>query len=236
MTGNPYPQAKKIEVVDLENPSNICTLGEFPIGLSQAVGGFTKHGPLVCGGYNSGDGTRPNKCYKHNSSGQFEETEEKLQSKREGASAVVLPNETLWIQGGWDGSVWLASTEIFDLEGSQDGIELEKKSRAQCAMMINSTTAFITGGNTGSWSAETFFFNVQTGKRTKGPKMNVQRGHHGCALFIYNGQNYVMVAGGLPFTSSTEILDLQNGDQWNYGMSSFAKTFNKLTKQNVWEW
>merc|ERR1712062_863443 len=55
LTGMPPRYAKKIEVVDLQNPLKSCTLPEeFPARLYGAAGGFTKDGPLLCGGYNTG--------------------------------------------------------------------------------------------------------------------------------------------------------------------------------------
>ena len=61
LTGFPRNEAKRIEVVDLQNPQNSCTLPEeFPTRLDGAIGGFTKVGPLLCGGFNYDTMTRSN--------------------------------------------------------------------------------------------------------------------------------------------------------------------------------
>ena len=196
----------------------------------SAVSGFTKDGPLLCGGWNYDTGFRSNACFTLKDS-KFVEADVNLQTKRDGASAVVLPNGELWIQGGNDdGNRRLSTSETMSLQGSQYGMELEKGISMHCSMMINTTTAFITGGFTGSgWSKETYFVDVQNWKLTKGPQMEEARGWHGCAAFMHNGVNYAVVTGGLSNgndISSTEILDLDSGTlEWTKGKCNF---FNKV--------
>ena len=219
LTGDSSRQAKKIEVVDLQNPLNSCTLPEeFPTRLYYAVGGFTNDGLLLCSGYNWDTDSRSNACFTLKNS-KFTEVEVKLQTERNGASAVVLPNGELWIQGGHDGNNRLSTTETISLEGSQTGMELEKGIGAHCSMMINATTAFITGGFTGSWTKETYFVDIHNWKWTKGPQMEEARAWHGCAVFMHNNHNYALVSGGeYPYLSSTEILDLDSGlMEWTKG-------------------
>merc|ERR1719367_2697319 len=201
-------EAKKIEVVDLQNPQNSCSLPEeFPTKLVCATGGFTQDGPLLCGGFNIYTDSRSNACFTLKDS-KFVEADVKLQTKRELASSVVLPNGELWIQGGEDGNYnRLSTSETMSLQGSQYGMELEKAIVGHCSMMINATTAFITGGYTGSVSRETFFVDIQNWKLTKGPQMEEARGYHGCAVFMHNYKNYAVVAGGWRngnYLSSTE--------------------------------
>ena len=219
LTGNPSIEAKKIEVVDLQNPQNSCSLPEeFPMKLISAVGGLTKDGPLLCGGYNLDTNSESNGCFTlHNS--KFVETDVKLQTKRDWASAVVLPNGELWIQGGLNGNNRLSTTETISLEGSQTGMELEKAIFGHCSMMINATTAFITGGYTGSWTKDTYFVDIHNWKWTKGPQMEERRISHGCEVFMHNNHNYALVSGGeYPYLSSTEILDLDSGIlEWTKG-------------------
>ena len=79
--------------------------------------------------------------------------------------------------------------------------------------MINATTAFITGGYTGSDSRETYFIDIHNWKLTKGPQMEEARYAHGCAVFMHNYKNYAVVAGGYNdygHHSSTESLDLDS--------------------------
>ena len=220
LTGYPEDEAKKIEVVDLQNPLDSCSLPEeFPTRLDSAVGGFTNDGPLLCSGYNPDTDSRSNACFTLNNS-KFKEAEVKLQTERRSASAVVLPNGELWSQGGYDGNGdRLSTTETISLEGSQTGMELENRSE-HCSMMINARTAFITGGHTGYDSRETLFVDIHNWKKTQGPQMQEARTDHGCAVFMHNNRNYALVAGGRysPASTSAEILDLDSGTmEWTKG-------------------
>ena len=98
-------------------------------------------------------------------------------------------------------------------------MELEKRISAHCSMMINATTAFITGGYTGSRTKDTYFVDIHNWKWTKGPQMEEARGYHGCEVFMHNNHNYALVSGGeYPYLSSTEILDLDSGlMEWTKG-------------------
>merc|ERR1711982_32258 len=92
-------------------------------------------------------------------------------------------------------------------------MELEKANAGHCSMMINATTAFITGGYTGSDSRETYFIHIHNWKWTKGPQMEEARFYHGCAVFMHNNKNCAVVAGGYNSDNnlkSTEILDLDS--------------------------
>ena len=122
-----------------------------------------------------------------------------------------------------------------NLQGSQTGIELRdtygspKPMAHHCSMMVNATTAFITGGyrgrihsrpaNNEQISRETYFVDVQNWKLTKGPEMKEGRYGHGCAVFMHNNVKYAIVAGGqqtYDYLTSTEILDMDSGivDSW----------------------
>ena len=222
LTGEPSRQAKKIEVVDLQNPMNSCTLlEEFPTKLARAVGGFSKDGPLLCGGFNYDTRSRSNACFTLKDSKVVEADVRfvRLQTKRDGASAVVLPNGELWIQGGFNGNTF-STSETMSLQGSKPGMELEKGISGHCSVMINATTAFITGGFTGSYSRETYFVDIHNWRWTKGPQMEVTRTNHGCAVIMQNDKNYAVIAGGYNYNglSSTEILDLDSGTlEWTKG-------------------
>ena len=220
LTGGTSDEAKKIEVVDLQNPQNSCTLPEkFPARLRWATGGFTQDGPLLCGGFNYYTRSHSNACFTLKGF-KFKETDVKLQTKRSGASAVVLPNGELWIQGGYDGKNSLSTSETMSLQGSKPGMELEKGISGHCSTMINATTAFITGGFTGSYSRETYFVDIHNWRWTKGPQMEVTRTNHGCAVIMQNDKNYAVIAGGYNYDglSSTEILDLDSGTlEWTKG-------------------
>ena len=221
----------KIEVLDLQNPLKSCSLlEEFPKRLTSAVGGFTKDGPLLCGGYNSDTYSMSKDCFIMNNNTKFFEASVSLQTEREKASAIVLPNGTLWIQGGSnEGSkkapVRLRSSETMSLQESEYGMELEEPNKNHCSVLINSTTAFVTGGynGPGTSSSVTYFVDINNSKSSKGPYMKEARRQHGCALFRHNNHNYVIVAGGISLqtkTSSTEILNLDSQLlEWTKGKS-----------------
>ena len=44
-----------------------------------------------------------------------------------------------------------------------------------CSMMLNSTTAFITGGKTESWTKETYFFDIIDWTWSKRPELNKKK-------------------------------------------------------------
>ena len=203
--------------------------------MNDAVGGLTKDGPLLCGGYNreSGYDWDPdyvsNDCFTlHNS--KFVASYVKLQSERNKASAIVLPNGELWIHGGEARLSKLSSSETVSLQGSKNGMEMEEAIKRHCSVMINSTTAFVTGGKTWHYSYSTYFVNIINWTWTQGPQLKETRADHGCTVFIHNnGQKYAIVAGGRKGCctySSTEILDLNNGIlEWTTGKSpKFAPT------------
>ena len=116
---------KKIEVIDVQNPLNSCSLPEeFPTRLFDAVGGLTKDGPLLCGGYNLDTDTPSNECFTFQNS-KFIATHVRLRSERYWASAVVLPDGELWIHGGSAKLEKLSSSETVTMQGSKDGMEME---------------------------------------------------------------------------------------------------------------
>ena len=225
---------KKIEVVDVQNPLNSCSLPwKFPLSLRNAVGGFTKDGPLLCTGYSPD-------IYKYKSNDcfilgktRFLNTDVKLQTERDKATAVVLPNGELWIQGGSKGNR-LKSIEVLSLQGSEYGMELEIAVSDHCSMLINSTTIFITGGNIGgSITSETYFVDIHNLISSKGPNMKEVRRSHGCAVFRHNNHKYAVVAGNLfgPLSSSMEILDLDSQIlEWTKGKSSNSTSTIKNCK------
>ena len=211
-------ETRLIEVVDLQNPSHSCSLPEkFPKRLTKAVGGFTKDGPLLCGGDNSDIDSESKDCYTLHKS-KFVKTEVNLQEERQKASAVVLPNGELWIQGGSNSIPRLKSSETISLQRSECGMELEQPNFSHCSMLINSTTVFISGGFDGGGvsKSETYFVDIYNWKSSKGPDMEEARRAHGCAVFKHNNHNYAIVAGGIvspdqpTMTSSTEFLDLDS--------------------------
>merc|ERR1712062_188856 len=102
-------------------------------------------------------------------------------------------------------------SETMSLQGSQNGMELEKGFSGHCSMMINATTALITGGFTESWSKETYFVDIHNWKWTKGPELPVKMGY----FPLVSTSQGIMAVGGRDNTNrryKDEILILKCQD------------------------
>ena len=140
-TGYPYDNGRKVEVIDLTNPSKTCVLSaDFPYELRSAVGGFTSSGPMICSGYYGyGSSSSSADCYSLRSNGQFVKINElTMDTKRDEASSIVTEDGKLMISGGYSGD-YLADTEIVNVPESktEDGFELPNGMYHQCSVLIN---------------------------------------------------------------------------------------------------
>ena len=202
---------RKVEVIDLTNPSKTCILSaDFPYQLEYAVGGFTSSGPMVCSGWYGN--SRSADCYSLRSNGQFVKISElTMDTPRSDASSIVTEDGKLMISGGWNGGR-LADTEIINVLESktEDGFELPNGISDHCSVLINTTTVMVLGGYDGLLTQKsTYFINLETLQVTDGPEMQEARRYFGCAVFEHNQHNFVIAAGGFPSTDSTEFLQLE---------------------------
>ena len=113
-TGDPNAESVKTEVIDVGDAGNVCNdLPDYPLTLDGASGGLVQNSgekyPVVCGGYYYGDYF--DMCVTMGKS------EFKLLHARAYGSAVLLPDETLWITGGKGGEFGeeLSSSEIIKI-------------------------------------------------------------------------------------------------------------------------
>merc|ERR1711860_365616 len=91
VTGGRYSQ-KKTEV--WPKPESQCTLPDFPLKVSGAVGFWTAQGPMVCGG------DEVNECFLYKNHQWMPSTN--MRTPRDSASAVQIdPNQAIII-GGWN--------------------------------------------------------------------------------------------------------------------------------------
>ncbi len=63
-TGNPWKEAVKTEIIDLNSYESKCNnLPDFPLSLRGSTGGYVSDSsPLICGGYDKNDHTMSD-CY-----------------------------------------------------------------------------------------------------------------------------------------------------------------------------
>ena len=113
-TGDPNVESVKTEVIDVNNPLNVCNgLPDYPLTLDGASGGlvddFGEKYPIVCGGYYYGE--------YFDTCVAVGKTEFKLVHARAYGAAVSLPGDILWISGGKGGEFGgeLSSTEIVEI-------------------------------------------------------------------------------------------------------------------------
>merc|ERR1712013_577604 len=83
-----------------------------------------------------------------------------------------------------------------------------------CMVTTGDSQAIMTGGH--GCSKCVYKYNMETGASTQLQNMNEGRSSHGCALYQYGGEEYVLVAGGWDGhhnLRSSEVLSLTTG-QW----------------------
>ena len=220
--------AKKVEVMDLVTPSKSCTLSDFPIKLSYAIGAFTPLGPIICSGYNPDlpdTSSRIGHCFalKSNGSNFLQSSVASLNTPRYQASGFVSNLGELIISGGTDnGGNNTNSGEItnFDQE-NVDGFVLNEKIQGHCSILVNASTAMILGGRDDGLSNvnSTYYLDLNTFQVTDGPTMQERRSKFGCAVFEHNKHKFVIAAGGWSINGphpGTEILNLET-EIWTTG-------------------
>ncbi len=198
-------QVTETEVIDLENPNNICDpLPDYPFGVDGATGvlldGKT---PIVCGGefitY-----AQSNQCFKLDpDSRDWVEVASMIEAREEAAS-IALDNETIWITGGSDGNTF-ASTELAKplVAASEPGPDLPFAVANHCLLKLSSSIAMLIGGTTSeaTVTSSTLFIDITPtdgfGSSAYGPQLDIARGYHACGI-VKDGSDgqVVVVAGG----------------------------------------
>ena len=227
-TGWPFENGLITEIVDLNNPQFSCRgLPPFPYQVAAGAGGLIAQDlPMVCGG----------NTYIHHT---YRLTHDcfVLEDKRwkrtitlkfplEGMSSTIWKNQLLLL-GGQQQRVFghQKSIQTFGIS------HLVSKRRSaykrisygwskQCIIKVDENTILVTGGRTGTtWHptmneirSETFYINLKTNRRFRGPSMNSKRYGHGCAKFTFGASNQPMaiVAGGQPWVQTVEIKSIRN--------------------------
>jgi hypothetical protein len=208
-TGEPRSTAVKSEVIDLEDPSNICqNLEDYPNGVYGAVGGFLNQGdPLVCGG-----SPYTKVCHVVNQPGQ---SSEMLEERSESAS-LTLNSSHLWVTGGKNGNGFLQTSEFVSIgQPSVQGPDLPYAVAGHCLVGVNSSTALLCGGqkNYGGILNECHYMDLEDHSWSPGPSMMTKRVEHSCVIFksaAHQGRTVVIAAGGYNAydnLDSVELLD-----------------------------
>jgi hypothetical protein len=218
--------SKKMEILDLDDPTNVCQpsfLADYPIdGVESASGGLlTNNNALICGGWGS-SGKFLDDCFSINHNG-IKRTA-RLSQPRSYAASVVWNSTTLWLTGGWlDGSERTKSTEFVQLTGSTPGPDLPLEVSYHCLVSLNDTTLLLIGGRLqgGTYSKATYYYNTDHNTWTDGPSLTIGRDDHSCALFKspqHGHTDTVIVTGGFDGgeLASTEFLNLES-NSWQSG-------------------
>ena len=208
-------------------PESQCHLPDYPLGVSDAVGFWTAHGPTVCGGIGGGKGRRLNKCFIYKEHQWMPWTN--MGTARARASAIQIDSNQALIIGGYDeNQTDLKTTELISSSGSEEGKDFPVTIFEHCSFKVNATHVIVTGGvQDWSRSTSTWFVDLTTTTVTPGPNMKTKRSNHGCSMFKQGTKSFGIVSGGWKSggkLDSTEMIDLdQESPTWTEGMQDKSK-------------
>jgi hypothetical protein len=224
-TGETDEESKKMEIIDLDDPTNVCQpsfLGDYPLEeVYGASGGLlTNNNALICGGLDMVD-KRLDDCFVINENGI--KPSARLTKPRSFAASVVWNSTTLWMTGGQlDDTRRTKSTEFVQLTGTTPGPDLPLEVSNHCLVSLNETTLLLMGGYiSGGASNSTYYYNTDHKTWTDGPSMITGKAQHSCALFKspqHGHTDTVIVTGGYNsgYPASPEILNLDS-NSWRSG-------------------
>jgi hypothetical protein len=227
VTTGRWEGSKKIEIIDLDDPTNVCQpsfLADYPFDEVYGTSGglLTNNNALICGGWDNDGSERLDDCFAINENGI--KNGSRLSQPRSGAASVVWNSTTLWLTGGWlDTGGRTKSTEFVQLTGSTPGPDLPLEVAYHCLVSLNDTTILLIGGRLldGTRSNATYYYNTDHKTWTDGPSLTIGRSVHSCALFKspqHGHTDTVIVTGGWNDGSidSTELLNLES-NSWQSG-------------------
>jgi hypothetical protein len=225
VTNGQYVGSKKLEIIDLEDPTNLCQpsfLADYPIDEIQGASGglLTNNNALICGGFDWLF-ERLDDCFAINENGITNGP--RLSQPRYEAASVFWNHTTLWLTGGYIYNyVKTKSTEFVQLTGTTPGPDLPLEVSSHCLVSLNDTTILLIGGYIpGGHRSNTFFYNTDHKTWTDGPSLTIGRSSHSCALFKspqHGHTDTVIVTGGYngDDLASTEYLNLES-NSWQSG-------------------
>jgi hypothetical protein len=225
--------SKRMEIIDLEDPTNVCQpsfLGEYPIDVVRgaSAGLLANNNALICGGIDwtsSWEFQFLDNCFAINEN-ELTSTAKLLHS-RSYAASVVLKDTTLWLTGGYlDGFVTTKSTELVELTGTTPGSDLPFAVSGHCLVSLNETTVLLIGGflADNTVSKATLFYNSDHQTWTEGPSLITGRAYHSCALFKDPQQGHIdtviVTGGGMNYEASTKFFYLDT-NSWTSGKGHY---------------
>jgi hypothetical protein len=218
--------SKKIEIIDLDDPTNVCQpsfLADYPFDKVKGASGglLTNNNALICGGKDYDVNERLDDCFAINENGI--KNGPRVSQPRHNAASVVWNSTTLWLTGGWLDTGITKSTEFVQLTGSTPGPDLPLEVSSHCLVSLNDTTLFLIGGYLPdlTYSKATVFYNTDRKTWTDGPSLTIGRRSHSCALFKspqHGHTDTVIVTGGYNggYLAITEYLNLES-NSWQSG-------------------
>ena len=217
-----------IEIIDLINTElkTEVVVDENGLRGGAATGGILWNQPVICGGYDSDDNTKPDVSIIGAPRHCFE-----MMIPRRFSSSVVLNKSKLWVTGGIsDPQNAEMSTEIISLDQTPvPGPDLPFGVNGHSMVHVNPTTVYFIGGSQNKdvdqGCDNTWIFDPTNNFQIKaGPSLNIARLDHACSKMRIKGKIYLVVAGGHinmydEALYSVEILDTTSPNQgWQMGM------------------
>ena len=190
-----------VEVVNLDesNPDYICdNLPDFPFSIRFATGQlYNRKTPIICGEIG---GSYHCECQSLKD-GAWQSMQNLNECRYALASALFSnPNnneddDILLITGGYDRSTTLSTVESFDgnLWNQTMFADLPTTIGLHCMVKINNTMLLQIGGTIDNIYPgtidKTYFFDIIQNKWIAGPKLNVGRIYHSCAVMNWMNPN-----------------------------------------------
>ena len=152
-------------------------------------------------------------CYSLKEDGDWELESNMNTARAWAANGEVIMNNKLVIAGGWNGTrldtieVVAPNTQAVTLP-----IRLPAAMSDSCIVPWDTNTFMIIGGSSGGlgFSKQTYFINKANNTYTNGPNLLTARRSFGCHNMKINGEDFIIVAGGIGAEKSTEYLQKAN--------------------------
>ena len=212
------------EIINLENPSFVCTkVGKFPKALYGANGGWVGNKPMVCGGTQTDNYIKniQKSCYTLQENGAWKEDEKAtlIRGKQNQITGSVVINDQLFIPeyvGAGKKSVFGYEKSYLNFEkaapktnitilqplnswGFFEGRNLFTN-KFSCIVKWDANTIMLIGANS-EWK-DTYFINMGNKTVTRGPQLMQGRIDHACQeitvnnLYTQKSESFIVVTGG----------------------------------------
>ena len=225
-----YENSRNTEIIDLEDPSFVCSnVDKYPTQMGKGTGGLTRGIPFVCGGWNGWDGGEVfNSCYSLHENGEWIEDQLTTLTTARGSAAFgsVVMGDRLVLAGGWSILRPTRNNMFETIEMASPNhksttlpVKLPVALAASCVVQWDSNTFMLIGGvSERHHEKKTYFINVKSNMITAGPSLNNRRAYHACQEIVVNDASYIVVTGGLGTEMSTEMLAKSSmTNNWEYG-------------------